>query len=154
MSEVRAFVGKTYKTTRNHPIFARWPISKQFVKFALVGFSNVAVDFSIYFLLTRETDLFSKHLLSANILGFVAATGNSFYWNKFWTFRDHNKNYHTQYTKFLIVSTGGLLIAQLIFVTGVHYFKLFDFLVKCLAVVIVTFWNFALNKWWTFKKTI
>lgn len=125
---------------------------KQFIKFVIVGFSNVAIDFFIYFSLTRSTEYFKYHLLSANIIAFLIATINSFYWNKFWTFRDPGKNYHAQYAKFLIVSTGGLVITQIIFILGVHNLKISDIITKCFAVVVVTFWNFALNKWWTFKK--
>ena len=66
--------------------------------------------------------------------------------------QDQNKNYHIQYSKFLIVSIGGLILSQRIFIFGVHYLKISDILTKLAAVVIVTFWNFALNKLWTFRK--
>ena len=125
---------------------------KQFIKFVIVGSVNTAIDFFIYFSLTRGTDFFEQHLLSANIIAFSIAATNSFFWNKKWTFRDQGKNYHVQYSKFLIVSIGGLLLSQGIFVIGVHYLKISDIITKLAAVVIVTFWNFALNKWWTFKK--
>ena len=125
---------------------------KQFIKFVIVGSVNTAIDFFIYFSLTRGTDFFEQHLLSANIIAFSIAATNSFFWNKKWTFRDQGKNYHVQYSKFLIVSIGGLILSQGIFVIGVHYLKISDIITKLAAVAIVTFWNFALNKWWTFKK--
>ena len=125
---------------------------KQFIKFVIVGSVNTAIDFFIYFSLTRGTAFFEQHLLSANIIAFSIAATNSFFWNKKWTFRDQGKNYHIQYSKFLIVSIGGLILSQGIFVLGVHYLKISDIITKLAAVVIVTFWNFALNKWWTFKK--
>lgn len=124
---------------------------KQFIKFVMVGLMNTAIDFFIYFSLTRGTDFFNQHILSANIIAFSIAATNSFFWNKKWTFRDQGKNYHIQYSKFLIVSIGGLILSQGIFVAGVHYLKTSDIVVKLAAVVIVTFWNFALNKLWTFK---
>ena len=152
MEQTKAAVSKLYSRVSSHRIFIKYPSAKQFTKFVIVGFSNVAIDFSVYLILTRETQIFSQHLLAANIISFLIATANSFYWNKFWTFRDQNKNYRTQYVKFFIVSTGGLIIAQLIFVLGVQYLNIFDMLVKSFAVVAITFWNFFINKWWTFKK--
>ena len=125
---------------------------KQFIKFVIVGSVNTAIDFFIYFSLTRGTDFFERHLLRATIIAFSIAATNSFFWNKKWTFRDHGKNYHIQYSKFLIVSIGGLLLSQGIFVIGVHYLKISDILTKLAAVAIVTFWNFTLNKLWTFKS--
>ena len=125
---------------------------KQFIKFVIVGSVNTAIDFFIYFSLTRGTDFFERHLLSANIIAFSIAATNSFFWNKKWTFRDQGKNYHIQYSKFLIVSIGGLILSQGIFVIGVHYLKTSDIITKLAAVAIVTFWNFALNKLWTFKS--
>jgi len=133
-------------------VFAKYPSTKQFTKFVIVGLVNTAIDFFIYFSLTRGTDFFEQHLLSANIIAFSIAATNSFFWNKKWTFRDQGKNYHIQYSKFLIVSIGGLLLSQGIFVIGVHYLKISDIITKLAAVAIVTFWNFALNKLWTFKK--
>ncbi len=125
---------------------------KQFAKFVMVGLVNTAIDFFIYFSLTRGTEFFNQHLLSANVIAFSVAATNSFFWNKKWTFRDQSKKYHTQYAKFLIVSIGGLILSQIIFVFGVHYLKISDILTKLAAVIIVTFWNFALNKLWTFRK--
>ena len=133
-------------------VFAKYPSTKQFTKFVIVGLVNTAIDFFIYFSLTRGTDFFEQHLLSANIIAFSIAATNSFFWNKKWTFRDQGKNYHVQYSKFLIVSIGGLILSQGIFVIGVHYLKISDIITKLAAVAIVTFWNFALNKLWTFKK--
>lgn len=133
-------------------LFDRWPVSKEFIKFSIVGISNISIDFLIYLLLTRETVFFSQHLLFANILSFIVASFNSYYWNKSWTFRDNNKNHRILYTKFLAVSIGGLIIAQLIFFIGVHYLNIYDILVKILASAIAISWNFLLNKLWTFTK--
>lgn len=150
--KLESLTSQTYHSVRTHPVFSRWPAAKQFSKFVMVGFVNTAIDFFIYLSLARGTDFFERHILSANIIAFSIAATNSFFWNKKWTFRDQGKNYHTQYSKFLIVSIGGLILSQGIFVIGVHYLKISDIITKLAAVVIVTFWNFALNKLWTFKK--
>ena len=152
MKQLQAIASKFYDEMRSHHVFAKYPAAKQFAKFVMVGLVNTAIDFFIYFSLTRGTDFFERHLLSANIIAFSIAATNSFFWNKKWTFRDQGKNYHVQYSKFLIVSIGGLLLSQGIFVLGVHYLKISDIITKLAAVAIVTFWNFALNKLWTFKN--
>jgi len=152
MKQLQAITSKFYDETRSHYVFVKYPAAKQFAKFVMVGLVNTAIDFLIYFSLTRGTDFFEQHLLSANIIAFSIAATNSFFWNKKWTFRDQGKNYHVQYSKFLTVSIGGLILSQGIFVLGVHYLKISDIITKLAAVVIITFWNFALNKRWTFRK--
>lgn len=121
----------------------------QFTKFVIVGFSNLFIDFSIYLLLTRLADF---HYLWANILSFTAATINSFFLNKKWTFRNTNRDYHRQYAKFYLVSGIGLGLNQLILFVLIESWHFYDILAKCVAVVIVTFWNFLGNRFWTFRE--
>lgn len=151
-TSIKSFAAQAYHSARVNPVFTKWPAAKQFSKFVIVGFINTAIDFFIYLSLARGTDFFERHILSANIIAFSVASANSFFWNKKWTFRDQGENYHIQYSKFLIISIGGLILSQGIFVLGVHYLKISDIITKLAAVAIVTFWNFALNKLWTFRN--
>ncbi|MEM4263579.1 MAG: GtrA family protein, partial [Candidatus Woesearchaeota archaeon] len=64
------------------------PVFFEIGKFASVGILNTLIDFGILNLLSY---LFTVHSGSAialfNALSFSAAVVNSYFWNKFWTFR-------------------------------------------------------------------
>ena len=142
-------VNSTIQKFATHPFLQEKPYLIQFTKFVIVGFSNLFIDFSIYLLLTR---LAHFHYLWANILSFTAATINSFFLNKKWTFRDTSRDYRRQYAKFYLVSAVGLGLNQLILFLLIESWHLYDILAKCVAVVFVTFWNFIANRFWTFRE--
>ena len=56
-----------------------------------------------------------------------------------------------QYGKFLAVSVGGLLLASGLLFVMVDTIGLHDVLAKFLIAIVVMFWNFSLNKFWTFR---
>jgi len=60
----------------------------QLAKFAIVGFLNTAIDFGVLNLISILTGLTSGFLIGGvNIPGFILASVNSYFWNKFWVFR-------------------------------------------------------------------
>jgi len=130
-------------------IFEKYSIIKQFVKFCLVGFTNVFIDFSVYIVLTR---FFDVQYLLANIFSFIVAVSWSFILNRTWTFRNTENKVRQQYFKFFAVSLAGLLLNTLILYTLVDFYNFYDLLAKGMAVVLVTFWNFSVNRFWTFKS--
>ena len=119
----------------------------------MVGAFNVLVDFSIYLLLTRViAEDFRPHYLVANFIAFCGGATSSYFLNKFWTFRDKNKNIPTQYAKFFIISIGGLMINEAILFLLVEYGGLLDLIAKGGAIVVGYFWNFYANNKWTFTN--
>ena len=132
-------------------LFGSRLLVRQMIKFGLVGVLNTAIDFSVYFLLTRFTPFFADHRLAANTIAFIVAVSNSFFLNKYWTFREKTQTAASQYPKFFFVSFGGLLLTQGIFFALHTMAGLHDLWAKMLAVIVVMCWNFAANKLWTFK---
>ena len=131
------------------PIFSRYPITKEFTKFCLVGFSNLFLDLAVYLLLTRYLHIF---YLLAGICSFVVAMSWSFFVNRQWTFRHQGGNLKQLYLKFFIanaISMVANLSLLYIFVDGLH---INDILSKFLVAVVVAFLSFSLNKFWTFGK--
>ena len=120
---------------------------RQFIRFCIVGFSTTAVDFSIYLVLTRVAKL--QYLL-ANLIAVLIAIIWSYYWNRRYTFKSKEKALKLQFSKFFVVSTIGLGLNELILFLLVN-FGLNDIFAKMCAVGIVLFWNFFINKFWTFK---
>jgi putative flippase GtrA len=127
----------------------RAEIFKQFVKFCLVGTFNTVLDFSIYLFLTRGVHLY---FLYANLISLLVAMTSSFILNKYWTFKDTNKDLQKQYLKFVLVNVVYFFLYNAVLFSLVHWLKIFDLMAKAVAVVAGLFWNFGANRYWTFKK--
>ncbi len=120
----------------------------KFLKFGLVGFSGVFVDFGITYL-TKEKLHIPKYV--ANAIGFTTAASTNYYLNRVWTFESTNPEIALEYTQFLIISIIGLGINTLILWLLVSKFKMNFYLAKVFAIGVVTVWNFLANAYITFN---
>lgn len=145
-------VKKIISVARDNYVFRRFPTTKQLTKFAMVGVTNFFVDLLVYVFLTRTFIFFEKNYLLANALAFVLAVLWSFVVNKFWTFRNNSTDYTKQYGKFFIVYAVGLGWTSLLLYLAVDVFSFYDIPAKFVIAIIVMFWNFFVNKFWTFKE--
>jgi len=119
----------------------------KFVKFCVVGFSGMVVDFSVTWL-CKEKFGWNKYL--SNSLGFVLAATNNYIWNRLWTFRSTNVQIPVEYGKFLFIAAIGLAINNFVIYLLHGKWKLNFYLSKIFAIVIVTLWNFTMNYLFTF----
>lgn len=87
----------------------------QFAKFVVVGFLNTSIDFGILNLLSIYTGITSGFFIGGvNVPGFILASMNSYFWNKFWVFRKEKKEGEkTNYSDFLTFA-GVTLVAVLL----------------------------------------
>ena len=87
------------------------PVIYQFAKFAAVGTLNTFIDFGV---LNLEIFLFnaSSGILYSVFKGisFLAATTNSFFWNKYWTFNSKTPANPKETLKFYVVAIVGWVI--------------------------------------------
>lgn len=63
-------------------------LARQIIRFALIGGSNVVIDFGVYNLLLAVA--FSRNpdtLVLYNTIAVIGALANSYIWNRSWTFR-------------------------------------------------------------------
>ena len=138
----------------------------RFLKFAVVGVIGAIVDFGIANLLRR---VFSTSLAFAGTVSFICAIISNFVWNRYWTYPDsRSKPVLRQLIQFAVISVAGLVIRipilkflepvlrgflnQLTF--DLPFFdKGFyaDNLTLAVAVIIVMFWNFFVNRYWTYN---
>lgn len=118
------------------------------VKFCVVGFSGVFVDFGTTWLLKEKVKL-NKYL--ANSTGFVLAATSNYFFNRIWTFHSHNQQIATEYFSFVGISLIGLGINNLIIYILADRFKWNFYLSKLFAIGVVTLWNFAMNYLFTFR---
>lgn len=118
------------------------------VKFCVVGFSGMFVDFGTTWLL-KEKARINKYL--ANSIGFILAASSNYVINRVWTFHSHNQQIATEYFSFISISIIGLGINNLIIFILTEKLKLNFYLSKLFAIGVVTIWNFVMNYLVTFK---
>ena len=83
----------------------------KFLKFCVVGFSGMIVDFSVTWLL-KERVRINKYI--ANSTGFILAASSNYIWNRIWTFRSENDEIFIEYFSFFLISIAGLAINNFI----------------------------------------
>jgi putative flippase GtrA len=144
----------------------------RFIKFAIVGTIGTVVDFGVLNLLIQVAG-FDKFW--ANTCSFSAAVVSNFTWNRLWTFPESRERpLLSQLGQFALVNVAGLVINQAIFlgldrfvlgqagvlaepmsaladVVGIAHFALAYNLAKAIAIIVVLFWNFGVNRVWTYK---
>jgi putative flippase GtrA len=130
---------------------------ERFFKFAVVGAVGAMVDFIVLNILVQ---LLGMAPVYANPFSFSAAVASNFTWNRLWTFPEsRERRLREQLPKFALVNLIGLGINQAIFVTMLHTLMPrlhithpFDYnLAKLLAIGVVLFWNFGVNRLWTYR---
>ena len=150
--------------------------AERFTKFLVVGTLGFVIDFGTLTFLVEVVDLpgliadntqFAEiaGLVLANTISFTLAVISNFTLNRFWTYpKSRSVRKRVQLPQFTAVSIAGLLINNLIFAICV---PLFDQLIttltiipdtleayipaKVVATVVVLFWNFFVNRYWTYK---
>ena len=117
------------------------------VKFAIVGFSGVIIDFGITYV-GKEKLKIQKFV--ANAVGFIIAASSNYIFNRIWTFQSTNPEVAMEFTKFLFVSIIGLGINSLVLWLLNSKFNIHFYFSKLLAIIVTTFWNFVANYFYTF----
>jgi putative flippase GtrA len=137
----------------------------RFVRFAVVGTIGAVVDYLVFnfFLFVVDTPL-----LLSGVISFLAAVTSNFIWNRYWTYPDsRSKQIHRQILQYGLVNALGLVIRSLILANleaplrlGLGSLSLpgpltVEFLVPNLALavalIVVLFWNYFVNRYWTYN---
>lgn len=103
---------------------------------------------------------------AAGFVSFLAAILSNFLWNRYWTYPDsRSKSLRRQFAQFVLVSLAGIIIrVPLMAFTTPLFIRLTNTvaalrpladrigsnLALMLAVVVVMFWNFFVNRYWTY----
>ncbi|GAA4337790.1 GtrA family protein [Flaviaesturariibacter amylovorans] len=116
-------------------------------KFGLVGLLGMVLDFGVTYLLKEKAGI---NRFVANACGFCVAVVFNFFANRAWTFASHAPNVEGQLFRFVCVSLIGLALN-----TGIVYYfnrrAVHFYLSKALAIVLVFFWNYTANSYFTFS---
>ena len=119
-----------------------------FIKFGIVGFSGLLVDFSITWCCKEKLKI-NKYI--SNSLGFVFGVINNYYWNRTFTFNAVGGNFEVQFLKFLLVSLIGFLLNNFLLFLFQNKTAWNFYISKAVVTVIVFFWNFFANTFFTFN---
>jgi dolichol-phosphate mannosyltransferase len=125
----------------------KFPIDR-FLRFGVVGFSGLFVDYTIFFLLFSQVGL---GLTTSNILSAETAIINNFIWNDAWTFADFSQQQLgwparlKRFLKFNLICLAGLALNTLLVNIFFNIFGLNAYIAKFIAIAIVTLWNFWVN---------
>jgi putative flippase GtrA len=85
-----------------------WPVLYQFGKFAAVGTLNSFISFGVLNIQSLLTGITSGIWIPVfATVAFLAATTNSFFWNKYWTFGTHGGPRTGETVKFYIIAGAG-----------------------------------------------
>ena len=136
----------------------------RFFKFSVVGAIGAIVDFGIFNLLRGVVGMPAA---IAQALSFLAAVTSNFIWNRYWTYPDsRSKPLGRQASQFLVVSLVGLAIRTVVFVlvqpetitfaevllpSAASAVAIGENLALVVAVIVVLFWNFSINRVWTYS---
>ena len=130
---------------------------EQFIKFGIVGFSGLFVDFGTTWILKERIRL-NRYL--SNSIGFLLAATSNYIFNRLWTFGSTNPDIGFEYSLFLMISIAGLFINNAILFLCTEkinppFFpkntKLRFYFSKLMATAIVIGWNFLMNYFFTFS---
>jgi putative flippase GtrA len=144
---------------------------ERFAKFAVVGIIGFIVDMTVFNVMkyvfesiglaegwNLATDPRQIQLTLANTCSFSAAVLSNFTWNRLWTFPESRERpLGRQLLQFAIVNVlgwginTGLLLVMDHFVFQ-HFVgeRLSSNLAKAIATIVVLFWNFGMNRIWTY----
>lgn len=138
---------------------------ERFLRFAVVGTLGAIVDYSVFNFLLFVIDL---PLILSGVLSFFAAVSSNFVLNRYWTYPDsRSKPISQQLVQYTAVNAVGLAIRTVILVvlesaltsflernafTGVLAPEVLGpNLALAAALIVVLFWNFFVNRYWTYN---
>jgi putative flippase GtrA len=147
MPEPDAAAAPTTGRARLGPALRRSANWVQLAKFCTVGASGYVVNLAVYWLLLRA----DMHYLPAAVCSFLVAVTNNYLWNRLWTFHHQRGRLVYQGMRFLLVSTIALA-ANLVFLWILVELGVGALPAQAIAIVLVTPWNFAANKLWSFRR--
>ena len=127
----------------------------RFLKFAVVGTIGALVDFGV---LNLGIQVFGLAKWLANTFSFTAAVVSNFTWNRLWTYPESREEpLGPQMAQFFLVNLGGYVINQVIFLSldrfvfsswGTWGYNIS----KAIAIGVVLFWNYGVNRLWTYRN--
>jgi len=119
----------------------------QLVRFCLVGGTGYFINLAVFGVLVHG---FGVHHLVAAVGAFGVAWTCNFVFNKYWTFRRHDRTAFQQAWRYLAVSVAAMAVGLVILDVLVQA-DLPRLAAQAIAIAAVTPLNFLLNRRWSFR---
>lgn len=132
----------------------------QFIRYAIVGCANVALDFMVVNLLSIWRDTYSgSPIVLISTVSAAAVITQSYVLNKHWTFRAGGQDHRLAVPRFIAVNMGAFVLNTSIVYAMTTFlappFGLTPLLwlnvVKVMAIAVVVVWNFSGFKYIVFR---
>lgn len=118
----------------------------QFIKFGLVGITNTAVGFGVYYALY----FCGAHYIIANVVSWLVSVFNAFYWNNKYVFQSGSGWWKTLFRTYISYGAS-LIVSTLLMYMLVEYLHLSAVIAPVICLLVTVPLNFLLNKFWAFK---
>ena len=134
-------------------LLTRW----RYIKFGLVGASGTVVNLVVLYVcqeyLLAGIVSGEQRLYASLAIAILLATVNNFAWNRLWTWRDRQAEFHggivSQFVRYGLASWLGTSVQYILtlwLAQHIHYLA-----GNVLAIVLASVINYFANDWWTFK---
>jgi len=133
------------KTKRIDIIKKLWEKHSLFIKFCIVGVTNVIISYTVYFFLIK----LGLYYLLASAIACIIGILNGYIWNLKYVFKKSKSLNNV--IKFFIVYISSSSINLGIMYICVDVYNMHKLIAPIFAVGVGTIYNFILNKAWTFK---
>ncbi len=154
---------------------------ERFLRFSVVGAIGFVVDFGTVFVLqaTILSPVNDLNVITATAVAFALAIMSNFTWNRFWTYPEsRSRSAKRQLTQFAIISVIGgvarttwirfayLPLGALLMPAALPIIEIFrqgyvpshtaeaklgTMVAQFIGVIVVLFWNFFANRYWTYR---
>jgi len=121
---------------------------RNIILYGVIGSFSASVDFGVFSLLTQTLSI---HYIPSNILSVCFGIITSFYLNKSYNFKVHDKVF-LRFLIFLSVGLLGLALSSFSLFLFIEFFSFNLLISKLISISIVVFIQFLLNKYISFKK--
>lgn len=123
----------------------------QFFKFGLVGLSNTAVSWAVYYLfLWINEDLY----MIGSIVGTIVSIANAFFWNDKFVFKGGERDWKSRLKRLgkTYVSYGGTSLLSVVLLWIEVQLGVSKTLAPIVNLIITIPLHFLINKFWTFRN--
>lgn len=119
------------------------------IRFMLVGTLNALITALLVWLMM---DKLGCNYIITNIIAYVIAQINNFFWSKYWIFSSRSGKFHREIPLFLIAFGSAYCAQFLALLIMVEIFNLNEYLAQFFGLFIYGSVNYMMNKRVTFRK--
>ena len=125
--------------------------NREVTRFMSVGVINTLLDALAYIVLTRETVVFSHHLVAAKFFSFLVGTISSLLLNRSWTFGLRSRLTLGEVVRFYAATSLSILI-NVEAMNALVSWGMYDLVALVLTTGLTFAANFTLSKFWVFRS--